>query len=266
MKKVLLVLVVAGLTTMVGIGQKKETRPASNFTGIDASSVFNITVARGSTESLMIEADDELMPYVRSEVRNGVLHLFVDKSIQEKKIKTLKAFIVMKNLDRLSLSGTCKLTANDLFTPDTFKGSCSGVSNMTVNINTGQLDIDASGVSKIQLKANVNGNAQLDVSGTSKIQAELKANHVKIRSSGVSSVDLSGSATDVIIGASGTSKANAEKFTVRTATVESSGTSKITVNVVETLKARSSGSSSVGYKGSPTIEVHTGVTSKVKKI
>ena len=266
MKRVLLILVVAGLTTMVGVGQKKETRPVSDFTGIDASGVFNITVTRGSAESLIIEADDDLMPYVRSEIRNGVLHLFVDKRDRQKKIKTLKAFIVMKNLDRLSLSGTCKLTANDLFTSDTFKGSCSGVANMTVNINTGQLDIDAGGVSKIQLKANVNGNAKLDVSGTSKIQAELKANQVKISSSGVSSVDLSGSATDIKIDASGTSKADAENFTVRTATVESSGTSKITVNVAETLKVNSSGASSVGYKGSPIIEARTGGTSKVKKL
>ena len=266
MKRVSLLLVVAGLTTMFAFGQKKETRTVSGFTGIDASSVFNITVARGNTESLIIEADDEVMPYVRSEVRNGVLHLYLERGNQVKNIKTLNASVVMRNLDKVSLSGTCKLTANDHFSPDKFKGDCSGVAHLTVNITAGELSIEASGASNIQLKANVTGIAKIDVSGTSKIQGELKAASVKFNSSGVSAVESSGSAADVKINSSGTSKINAPNFAVRTATVESSGTSKITIDVAELLKVNSSGASSVEYKGAPAIEAKTGGTSKVRKI
>ena len=266
MKRVSLSLVVAGLTAIFAFGQKRETRSVSGFTGIDASSVFNITVTRGGTESLIIEADDAVMPYVLSEVRNGVLHLYIDRDHQVKSIKTLNASIVMRNLDHVSLSGTCKLTANDQFTPDKFKGDCSGVSNLTVNLSTGELNIFASGASKIQVKANVTGDAKVDVSGTSKFQGELKAVHLSINSSGVSAMDITGSAADVKISSSGTSKINAPNFAVRTATVESSGTSKIALNVEEFLIVNSSGASSVEYKGSPVITAKTGGTSKVRKI
>ncbi len=266
MKRVLLFLMVVGLTSMIAFGQKKETRPVSGFTGIDASSAFDITVTKGSTESLTIEADDEVMAYVRSEVRNGVLHLYLDNGKKVKNIKTLKAAIVMKNLDKVSLSGACKLTANDLFTPDKFKGDCSGASNMTVNMNTGQLSIGASGASKIQMNVNVTNDAKLDVSGASKIQGELKAATVKFNSSGVSSVDLTGSAESFKIDVSGTSNVKAGDFTVKTATIESSGTSNITVNVADDLKVNSSGASTVNYKGSPTINVSNSGSSKVKKI
>lgn len=250
----------------MAFGQKKETRPVSGFTGIDASSAFVITVTRGGSESLTIEADDEAMACVRSEVRNGVLHLYLDSERKLKNIKTLKAEIVMKNLDNVSLSGACKLTAGDLFTPDNFKGDCSGASSLTVNINTGRLDIGASGACKIQMNMSVTGDARLDVSGASKIQGKLKAAAVKFTASGVSAVELTGSAESFNVDVAGTSKVQAGDFTVKTATIESSGTSNITVNVTDALKVNSSGASAVNYKGSPTMDVSNSGASRVKKI
>jgi hypothetical protein len=266
MKRVAVFLVIAGLTTMFASGQKKETRTVSGFTGIDASSVFDITVTKGNVESLVIEADDAVMPLVRSEVRNGVLHLYLDNAGKVKNIKTLKASVVMKNLDNVSLSGACKLAANDLFTPDRFKADCSGASQLTINLSTGQLKLGVGGACKIQMKANVTGNTGIDVSGTSKIQGELKANDVKFSSSGVSSVDLTGSASDLKIDVSGTSNVPAGNCTVKTATIESSGTSKVTVHVTDVLKVNSSGASIVNYKGSPVIEAETGGASKIRKM
>ena len=266
MKRVFLFLLIAGLTTMGAFGQKKEPRSVSGFTGINASSVFEITVAKGGTESLTIEADNEVMQYVRSEVKNGVLNLYLDNRKKVKNIKTLRASIVMKNLDRVILSGACKLTTNDLFTPDKFKGDCSGASGMDVNLNTGQINLESSGACKIKIKVNTTGNADFNVSGTSKIQGDLKAVNTKLNSSGVSSVDLTGSATDFRIDVSGASKINAENFVVKTATVKSSGSGKITVNVNDDLKINSSGASTVNYKGSPTIELNKNRASNVRKL
>ncbi|MCL1934355.1 MAG: DUF2807 domain-containing protein [Candidatus Azobacteroides sp.] len=270
MKRVFLFLMITGLTTMVAFGQKTETRSVSGFTGIDASSAFDITVTKGGTESLSIEADDEIMPYVRSEVKNGVLNLYLDNrdnfNRNMKNIKILKASIVMKNLDKVALSGACKLTADDLFTPDKFKSDCSGASKMSINVNTGQLSIEASGASKIQIKANVSGNTELEVSGASKIQGELKATHVKFDSSGTSSIELTGSAENIDIDTSGTASVMAEDFAVKNANIESSGVSKVTVNVSDALKVNSSGVSSVSYKGSPVINASNGKMAKIKKI
>jgi len=264
MKKVLLFLMITGLTTMAAFCLKAETRPVSGFTGIDASGVFEITVTKGNTESLSIEADNEVMPYIRSEVQNGVLHLYIDKAV--KNVRILKAFIVMKNLDYVALSGACKLTSNDLFTPEKFKSDCSGACGMNVNLNTGQLSIEANGASNIQMKAGVTGNVDLNVSGASKIQIDLKASNVKLNSGGICSVELTGSATGVKMNVSGTSTIKAGDFTVKTATIESSGTSTVTVNVIDVLKVNSSGVASVDYKGSPAIEINNSQAAKVRKI
>ena len=268
MKKVAVILVIAGLTTMFASGQKKETRTVSGFTGIDASSVFDITVAKGSAESLTIEADDALMQYVRSEVKNGVLRLYLDRDAERNvrnNIKTLKASVVMKDLDRVSLSGACKLTAYD-FSPNSFTADCSGVSQMTVNVNTGKLSIEASGASKIQLKANVVNDAKLSFSGTSNTQVELKAQSVRFDSSGASKMNLTGAATDINIEMSGTSRVQAEDFIVKSATVNSSGAGNVALHVTDNLKVNASGTSTVNYKGSPHITFNTSGASKIKSI
>jgi len=252
MKRVFLVLMVIGLAT-VAFSQKTERRQVSGFTGIDASSVFDITVNKGNTESLTIEADNDVMPYVRSEVNNGVLHLSIDDANKGKNIKTLKATITMKDLTGVTLSGACKFTANDLFTPEKFKADCSGVSGMKVNVNTGQLSIGVSGSGKITLIANVKGDADWNVSGVSSVKANMKATKVTINSSGVGSIELIGSASNLQIDASGTSKITADSFVVKTATIKSSGTSSVNVNATDVLTINSSGAVSVHYIGSPTL-------------
>ena len=266
MKRVLLFLLILGLMPVVAFSQKRESRQVSNFTGIDASSVFDITVTKGNTESLAIEAGDNVMPYVRSEVHDGVLHLYLDGSNKLKNITGLKAFVVMKNLDSVSLSGACKLTANDAFSPGKFSADCSGASGMTVNVNTGQLSLEASGASNIMINANVTGDTKLNMSGASKIRGNLKASGVTFNSSGVCSIELTGSATDFKMDVSGTSKVKAEDFTVKNSVIISSGTSKVTVNVTDTLKVRSSGAASVYYKGSPVTEFSNSEASRVRRL
>jgi len=264
MKRVLLFLVIGGLAT-IAFGQGKEIRQVSEFTGINASGVFEITVAKGSAESLTIEAEAEVLPYIRSEVRNGVLNLYLDNN-RLRNIKSLKAIVVMRNLESVSLSGVCKLKANDLFTPDKFDIKCSGVSNVDVNINTKNLYIESSGASKIWIKANVSGSCNIETSGNSKIFGDFKAENVDFSSSGASSIELKGSANDFKIDVSGVSKVLAGDFIVKTSNVTSSGASKITVNVTNLLKVNSSGTSSVDYKGSPTLELNKSKISKVRNI
>ena len=267
MKRVLLLMII-GLTTTIAFGQKKESRQVSGFTGIDASGVFDITVSKGNTESLTVEADDAVMPYVRSEVKNGVLRLYIDNNSNKlRSINNIKAYVVMKDLDNITLSGACKLTTNDLFSPDKFKSDCSGASVLTLNVNTGQLSVVMGGASKIVMNANVTGDVDLNISGASKFKGELKSSDVTLDCSGVSSIELTGSAKNLKLDASGISKVDAEDFTVKTANVESSGTSNVTVNVTDALNVNSSGLSSVNYKSSSAkINLISSKMSKVRKL
>jgi hypothetical protein len=248
MKRLIVFLAIAGLTTLFTFGQSVETRSVSNFTGIDASGAFEITVVKGNTDSLNVEANDNVMPYVRSELRNGVLRLYLDRDIPRRvNNRTVKATVVMRDLEKVSLSGACKITANDLFTPENFKGDCSGSSGMTINVNTGKLTVNASGACNLQIKANVNGDTKINSSGSSKI-------------------GLAGSAKSLSMDLSGASNVKAEDFIAGNATIKSSGSCNVSVDVTGELKVNSSGSSTVNYKGTPAITINSSGSSRVRSI
>jgi len=261
-----LLLMIVGLIATVAFSQKRETRQVSGFTGINASGVFNITVLKGDTESLTIEADEGIMQYIHSEVRNGILHLNFDNRNRLKNIKALKTSIVMKNLENVIISGACKLTTVDQFSPDKLNTYCSGASTMTINAITGQLSIESSGACKIMINASVTGDTNLNLSGASKIRGELTSNHVKLNSSGVSSIEITGTANNIIIDVSGASKIIAEDFKVKTATVRSAGTGNVTVNASDSLNVNASGPSTVKYKGAPVVEVNVSKMATVRSI
>ena len=248
MKRVVIFFAIAGLSTLFTFGQRVENRSVSDFIGIDASGSFEITVVKGSSESLTLEAKEEVLPYVRSEVKNGVLRLYLEKNTPKKlNNRTVKATVVMMDLDKVSLSGACKITANDLFTPKTFTGDCSGSSVMTIHVNTGRLSIKSSGSSNLKMKANVTGDTKMNMSGSSKI-------------------DLVGSTKNLTVDLSGSSNFKAEDFIAETASINSSGSCNLTVHVTDALKVNSAGASTVNYKGSPAITINSAGSSKVRKI
>src|SRR5918993_4416238 len=69
-------LVLTGCSVVNGSGQtKSETRPVSGFTGIELSGSGEVTIEQGEAESLTIEADDNVLPVLTSEVEDSVLRL-----------------------------------------------------------------------------------------------------------------------------------------------------------------------------------------------
>ncbi len=58
-----------------------ESRDISDFKGVDVSGVFQVEITAQKDFSVEIEADDNLMPLIKTEVRNGVLHLETEGSL-----------------------------------------------------------------------------------------------------------------------------------------------------------------------------------------
>ncbi|MDR0582266.1 MAG: DUF2807 domain-containing protein [Prevotellaceae bacterium] len=264
MKKIILLLVLSGMA-LAAAGQLTETRNVSGFTGISASGAFDITVTKGTAESLVITADEDVMPYVRSEVSGGVLKLYIDRKVRN--VKTLQAAVTIKELDMVRLSGACKLASDAVFTPAHFKGDLSGATSLKLTLKTGQLSLDASGASKATLNATVKDATVFDLSGAIKVQGELETNRLTVDMSGSSRLDLTGKANDASFDLSGVTKINAENFLLKNVSVKSSGASGINMHVTDVLRVHSSGASGIRYKGNPsTFDVKTSGASSLKKI
>ncbi|MFD2999817.1 head GIN domain-containing protein [Pontibacter toksunensis] len=202
-----------------------QNRNVSDFKGINVSGGFAVEITQGNQESLRLEADENLLDNIKTEVRNGVLHIYNEDGVTTK--KGMKAYITLRELNSIDISGGVKVTGNSPFKTDALKMDMSGASNVKLDINTNKLEADMSGASKVELTGRAD-EVRMDMSGASKIEAaDLQAKRMK---------------------------------------VQASGASKVRVYATETLDIDASGATSVAYKGSPSITAETSSAAKITKI
>jgi hypothetical protein len=266
-KKIGLLFLSAAGVCLSASGQQTETRHVAGFTGIRADHVFVITVVRGDAESLVITADEHIMPHVRSEVRNGVLELSLDHSKKTRKVQTLKATVTLKELTYVELSGACRLSGSDVFAPAVFTGRLSGVAALQLSLKTGELSIDAHGANEVDLNVSGTNRATLAFGGGTTAKIALTATEVECTAVGSPSIRLNGSAERLSIKCSGAAVVRASDFKVKRASVQATGANSVELHVTETLYARASGASSVRYRGNPSsFDVVTGNAAQLKRM
>ncbi len=90
----------SGWETITGNGNlKKETRQASGYTGVSSAGSMNVEVAFGNSNSITVEADENLLPYIETTVENGNLIIKTKKGYNIKsKLKLIVVLFLSKNL------------------------------------------------------------------------------------------------------------------------------------------------------------------------
>ncbi len=207
-----------------------ELRTVPSFHALYISDAFDIILTQGNEESIAVSAsDNKMVPYITSEVTNGVLRLgFKNEKNSWFKNRKLRAYISVKNLDELKVGG-----ASDV----KIEGTLS-VSNLKLSF---------SGASDLSGKLMVNGSFNVNLSGASDL-------------------DIEGSAGEMNIDASGASNIKAFGFTVRSCSVKASGACNVRINVEKELTAHLSGASNVYYKGAAMIkDIKTSGASNISK-
>lgn len=173
---ILLIALTAGCSKIGNIGGikgsgnvKTESRSASGFKEIKAENAVELEITVQKDFSLTIEADDNLLDQVKTEVSGNTLKISTRDSITSK--NKIKVKISLPELTDLDLSGAS--TAN-----------VSGV-------KTDSLELNASGASRIKIEGEVK-SVDATASGASGIDAEnLKTENAKANASGASHVTVS---------------------------------------------------------------------------
>lgn len=112
--------------------------------------------------------------------------------------------------------------------------------------------IRSSGSSEIYSTNLINAeNLDVSLSGASKVSLNLAASRLKTRASGSSEINYTGQCSQHIVDISGSNQINAFDFIVSDYKIETSGASKININVLKVLEVKSSGASEILYKGTP---------------
>lgn len=193
-----------------------ETRDVSDFHAIEVSYPAQVFVKQGSQESLKIEAEDNLLPNLKTQVRNGRLEIFYrrENGKHVNPTKNVTITIVVKDLSDVNFSSAGELTIDDL--------------------ETDNLDVSLSGAGNLELNS-------VDIRGLS------------VSLSGAGSMSASGVADNLDLNISGLGDFKGGDLHGKIARVNISGAGSATVWVDEDLMAGISGAGSIDYYGSASV-------------
>ena len=193
-----------------------ETRDVSGFHAIDVSYPGQVVVKQGAKESVKIEADDNLLPGLKTQVKNGVLEIFYKKQADKhvNPTKTVKITIVVKDLTKVDFTSAGELTIEKL--------------------ETDQLDVSLSGA----------GNLKLN---------DIRVKGLSVDLSGAGSMSASGTADDLDVSISGFGDFKGKELHDKNARVDISGAGSATLWVDNDLNAEVSGAGSISYYGSASV-------------
>ncbi len=147
-----LLLVGCGMLGQAGSGNLvTEPRDVSDFTSISLSGSGQLRVEQGDAESLTIAADDNLLPLLTSEVKDGRLYLGVKRGASIRPSKPVVYTVKVKTLEGVDLSGSGDIDLK--------------------NIEGKRLDVDVSGSGSVTAAGKVE-RLGLHISGSGKAKTE----------------------------------------------------------------------------------------------
>jgi len=147
----------------------KEKRTISSFNKIDISGAYEVLINQGNDERLTIEADENLLEIIETEVRNNTLYISSKQAIGN--AEALKLYITAVNLEDIDVSGAVKLSNKGTFEAKKLAIEVSGAGVIDVDVAVENLLIDMSGASETNLKGS-SDNFEISISGAGELTAK----------------------------------------------------------------------------------------------
>jgi hypothetical protein len=211
-----------GAFTAVQAGNSKKTeiRKVRNFNAVTVSSGIDLYLKMGETEQVRVEADDEIIGDIVTEVKNGTLRVYMKKN----------NFFNFFNFGRTT-SRTVYVTVTDL------------------------KSIDASSGSDVRSENTLKGDVlKVSSSSGSDVVLEVVYKDVSLDASSGSDIRISGKAKTVRAGASSGSDINARDLEAVICHAKASSGADVAVHATGEIYANASSGGDVRYYGNPSVK------------
>jgi len=232
----------------------EEERPVSGVTGVELATFGDLTIELGDEEELRIEAEENLIPYFDTEVRDGVLVIRQRPNVRLVSRMPVNFYLTVEALESIQLSASGDVEAPDLEAED-FSATVTGSGDLRMgDLEAMEVELRLTGSGELRM-----GNLEADalnirISGSGDMTMDdLYAGDLLVLLTGSGNLDVDGGQVEeqevTITGSGDYSARNLESAT---ADVRLTGSGSATIHVEEQLNATLTGSGDVRYAGSPT--------------
>lgn len=178
-----------------------EKRDLAGFSSIKAGGAITVEVAAQKDFAVEVEADDNLLQNIKTEVRGDTLRIYTEGRISTR--TPIRVRIAMPQIESLDISGASKGTLTNVKN-DSLVVEASGASKITVDGETKELRGDLSGASRLDAENLKTENVYIDASGASSAVV-YALGEINANASGASSIRYAGEPKNVESKSSGAS-------------------------------------------------------------
>lgn len=203
-----------------------EKRAVKEFTAIEAGGAYPVEVTIGSPAKVEVEADDNVLRFIKTTVSNGELNIHTQSGVQFTNAH-FKVYITVPELERVKASGAAEI--------------------------------------KIISTIKNSGHLKFMASGAANIQATADAPQVQAECSGAGQITLNGRTRDLKAEASGSGDIKASGLLSENTDAHVSGAGTCYVFASVTLKAAASGAGTIRYKGGARVDQQVSGAGTVRK-
>ena len=190
-----------------------EERNLALFNGIRVSSGINVELKQGENQSVFVQADENILQYIITEIKGDVLRIGIEQNITIVN-KSVKLMITMKEIKSLQASSS---------------GNLTGVSPIKADM--------------LEIRTSSGGNMDIDVA----------ANKINVKTSSGGNASLRGNSNVLEVDVSSGGNINASQLEAREVNADASSGGNVKIDVTEKLIAKASSGGDISYIGEPKV-------------
>jgi hypothetical protein len=230
---------------------EEQTRTLPSFDAIVSVSSVDVVVKQGTPAPVVVRADGNLIPYIKTEVKNHTLYVSVTKNVWIS--RKMEVSITMQSLHKVSLTGSGDFLCHIPFKTTGLQFVVAGSGDVEAALDAQDVDVKVSGSGDVEVKG-IRGSFTAEVVGSGDVEASgLQLEKCAVKLSGSGDVELKGRTDYLSVLSVGSGDVDASGLTAVHGVVKSVGSGDVSVHVVESLEAVSNGSGDVKYTGNPTV-------------
>ena len=191
-----------------------ESRDVSGFDQVSLSGIGTLVIEQGNREALTIEAEDNILPRIRTEVRNGRLEIGMRPGTSIQPTREIRYHLTMRDIHAIEVEGSA--------------------------------DVESASIQTDALTLSLAGSADARIE-------RFAGDQLNVRISGSGTCTIAGDVTDQRVEIEGSGEYSAADLASETAAVDVAGSGDATVRVAQSLNVSIAGSGDVHYYGNPSI-------------
>ena len=176
--------------TVTGSGTvKTENRNLSDFKGISVQRALEVEVEQSDKFEVVVEADDNILPHITTEVRDGILVIETDinnfNNVNKRKIR-----VKMPKVTSLESSSASSIKSKNTLITENLTLDASSASKIEISVEAENLNCDSSSGSSIEVQGKALKLVSESSSGSSIIASDLLVNDVIANSGSGSTISV----------------------------------------------------------------------------